>query len=75
MASASSYFILDNINGNHDTKQIKRELDKIRGITSVSVNETANKVAVDFDTQDVTPSRIANKIEKLGYEIFDVMLD
>lgn len=75
MSKSSGYFILDNINGNHDKKELKRELDVIHGVSCVSINDAKNKVAVDFDNQDLTPTKIANKIEKLGYEIVDIMLD
>ena len=75
MSNMSTYFILDSINGNHDTKEIKRTLNKHTGVTSVSVNDLQNKVAVDFDDKDITPRLLANKIEKLGYEIIDVMID
>lgn len=75
MSKSSGYFILDNISGNHDKKELKRELDVIHGVSCVSINDAKNKVAVDFDNQDLTPTKIANKIEKLGYEIIDIMLD
>lgn len=69
MPKASAYFVVDNLNGKHDVKELKRELDTFRGVISVSVSDKSNVVAVDFDNTGVMQSQLKNKIEKLGYNI------
>ncbi len=69
MPKASAYFVVDNLNGKHDVKELKRELDTFRGVISVSVSDKNNVVAVDFDNTGVMQSQLKNKIEKLGYNV------
>lgn len=72
MAKASAYFSLKSIDDNHDVKELKREIDTLHGVISVSVNKTSDTVAVDFDTTGVDTHRIKTKMEKLGYNIVDI---
>lgn len=69
MSKASAYFTLDSIDGRHDIKNLKRELDTIRGVISVSVSDTNDSVSVDFDTTGAGYEQIEKKIDKLGYNI------
>ncbi|MDF3006116.1 MAG: copper chaperone [Oscillospiraceae bacterium] len=69
MSKASAYFNVTNVNGKHDVKQLKRELDTFRGVISVSVNDLTECIAVDFDTTGVKTDQLAKKIETLGFEI------
>lgn len=69
MSKASAYFTVTNVNGRHDVKQLKRELDTFRGVISVSVNDRTECIAVDFDTTGVRSDQLAKKIETLGFEI------
>ena len=71
MAKASVYFTLDTLDGKHDGKAIKRELDTLPGVLSVSVNPSAHRVAEDFDTTGVQSDRIGQQLEKMGCEIMD----
>lgn len=71
MSKASAYFSLGNINGKQDIKEIKRELDALPGVFSVSVNDSSGSVAVDFDTTGVNGGRIEKQLEKMGYEILN----
>lgn len=71
MSKASVYFTLSDVDGKHDVKTIKRELDTLPGVLSVSVNNASNRVAVDFDTTGVESGRIGKQLEKMGYEILD----
>ena len=75
MSKASIYFTVDNVNGKHDTKEIKRELDTFRGVISVSVNDRTECIAVDFDTTGVRPEQLKTKIENLGYKITNTRLE
>lgn len=71
MSKESLYFTLNNVDGKHDVKQIKKVLDALPGVSSVSVNEGTNHVAVDFDTTGVQRDRIQKQLEKSGFEILD----
>jgi len=72
MAKASAYFSLKNVDDNHDVKELKRELDTLHGVISVSVNKISDTVAVDFDTTGVDTHKIKNRIERIGYNIVDI---
>lgn len=71
MSKNSVYFTLNSVDGKHDVKQIKRVLDALPGVLSVSVNGNSNQVAVDFDTTGVRSDRIKKQLEQSGYEILD----
>lgn len=71
MSKASAYFTVGNVNGKHDVKELKRELDTFPGVISVSVNDKTESIAVDFDTTGVQQEQLQKRIEKLGYKITD----
>lgn len=75
MASASIYFTLDQIDGKHDVKRIKKTLDELSGVTSVSVNTETDSVAVDYDTTGVLSDRIQKQLERAGYTVTQVNLE
>lgn len=71
MSKESVYFTLSDVDGKHDVKEIKKVLDKLPGVSSVSVNERTNHVAIDFDNTGVQSDRIQKQLEKSGFEILD----
>lgn len=75
MSKASIYFTVSNVNGKHAVKELKRELDTFSGVSSVSVNDKAESIAVDFDTTGVSQKQLTKRIEKLGYEITHTRLE
>lgn len=75
MASASIYFTLEQIDGKHDVKRIKKTLDELPGVASVSVNTETDSVAVDYDTTGVLSDRIQKQLEKAGYTVTQVNLE
>ena len=75
MSKASIYFTVDNVNGKHDTKELKRELDTLIGVSSVSINDKTESIAVDFHTMKVSQEQLSKKIKKLGYQITDIRLE
>lgn len=75
MAKASVYYTLNKVDGKHDVKEIKRTLDTLPGVESVSVNGESGYVAVDFDTTGVLSERIQKQLEKAGFEVLDSSLD
>lgn len=74
MSKASVYFTLDGLDQKQDGEAIKRELDTLPGVLSVSVSG-ANRVAVDYDTTGVQSGRIEKQLEKMGYLILDSQMD
>lgn len=71
MSKESVYFTLSDVDGKHDVKEIKKVLDMLPGVSSVSVNERTNHVAIDFDNTGVQSDRIQKQLEKSGFEILD----
>ena len=72
---ASAYFTVDDLGGKHGAKELKRELDTMRGVISVSVSEENSSIAVDYDTTGENCEKIQKKITDLGYGVLDVKLD
>ncbi len=75
MSKASVYFTSGNPDGKHNVKDIKQELDMLPGVLSVSVSDSSNQVAVDFDITGVRSRRIQTQPEKMGYQVLDSNLD
>ena len=69
MAKESAYFTVGGISGKHDVKEIKRGLDTLPGVLSVSVG--GGRVAVDFDTTGVQSSRIERQLAEMGYQVLN----
>jgi copper chaperone CopZ len=72
---ASAYFKVEDIKGNHGIKELKRELDTLRGVTSVSISPQSNSIAVDYDTTGESRAVIQEKIEQLGFTVLESQLD
>ncbi len=68
MAQLSTYFSLEDTGGLHDAKQLKRELDGLPGVSSVSVSESGC-LAVDYDSTGVRQEQILRKVQELGYKV------
>ena len=68
MAHLSTRFSLEQPAGGHDVKQLKRELDTLPGVTSVSVS-SGGQLAVDYDATGVRQADILEKIQALGYRV------
>ncbi len=68
MAHLSTYFSLENANGKQDEKLLKRGLDTLPGVTSVSVSDSGC-LAVDYDTTGVRQDEIRQKVQELGYQL------
>lgn len=75
MSKKSAYFTLNRIDGKHDVKEIKHEIDMLPGVSSVSINTRSDFLGVDFDTTGVGQEQIKKQIEKLGYEVIKVKTD
>lgn len=67
MAHLSTHFSLEQPADSHAVKQLKRELDTLPGVTSVSVS--GNRLAVDYDPSGVRQEDIQQKVQSLGFGI------
>ena len=63
---ASISVSLDRNADRHDVKLLKRELDTLPGVTSVS---SGGQLAVDYDATGVRQADILEKIQALGYHV------
>ena len=69
LAHESVYFNVSKDVGLHDTSLLKRALDSLPGVNSVSIDKGSGRIAVDYDDTGVTRNEIQEKIEILGYPI------
>ena len=67
MAHLSTRFSLEQPADRHAVKQLKRELDTLPGVTSVSVS--GGRLAVDYDSTGVRREDIRQKVQSLGFGI------
>ena len=65
---ASISVSLDRNADRNDVKRLKRELDTLPGVTSVSVS-SGGQLAVDYDATGVRQADILEKIQALGYRV------
>ena len=70
MTKASACFTVGGISGKHDVKEIKRELDTLPGVLSVTVSNDS-RVSVDFDATGVQTGRIAKQLTEMGYQVLN----
>ena len=75
MPKASVWFTLSHGGGMHDIKKIKRELDALPGVTSVSISDRTGQVAVDFDPSGAGKDQIRKQLQNMGYEVHEVRQD
>lgn len=68
MAQRSSYYFVEALRSMHDVKSIKKGLDELPGIKSVSTNTDSHQVCVDYDNTGVSAAGVLNKLYDLGYE-------
>ena len=66
MAHLSTYISLEAAQDRHDIKQLKRALDTLPGVTSVSISENGC-LAVDYDSTGIRQEEIRQKIQELGF--------
>ena len=67
LSKQSVYFNVEEMTQPSDTKKIKKGVDLIHGVISVSVNYETKNVAVDFDSTGTNSKQILHEIEKMGY--------
>ena len=68
MVHLSTYFSLENAGDKQDEKLLKRGLDTLPGVTSVSLSGRGC-VAVDYDSTVVRQEEIRQKVQELGYQL------
>lgn len=67
MSKQSAYFWVPGLSQKRDAYKIKESVAEIPGVISVSVNTSADKVAVDYDSTGTSCDKIREKIEEAGY--------
>lgn len=72
MPKESAYFRVESLDSKRDVKDIKRQLDAIPGVISVSINAQEAKVAVDFDNSGVKQADIRKRLVESGYDVASV---
>lgn len=68
MSKQSAYFRIPNLDGDRGGQKLKKNIDCIPGVISVSVTAQSNKVAVDYDSTGTSSRKIKEKIEDSGFE-------
>lgn len=69
MSQESAYFIAENVSGRHGFVEIKRQLDALHGVQSVSLNAQNHLVAVHYDSAGISYDKIEHCLNSLGYQI------
>ena len=64
MAKQSAYFALDGALDAHTVKQVKKSLDRIPGVFSVSAGTGKCSVCVDFDNSGTDIGRIESVLRE-----------
>jgi len=67
MAQMGTYFSLKNADTAHAAKALKRELDTLPGVSSVSIGGDG-RLAVDYDSTGIQQEQIRQKLLELGYQ-------
>lgn len=62
-------FDLEQPGGKRDAEQIKRDLDAIPGVFSVSVSRDCGRVTVDYDTTGTGPDELRNRLSSCGCRV------
>lgn len=68
MSKQSAYFTVSGLDGKHQVKKIKKVLDGLPGILSVSANTENNRVAVDYDSSGIDLHEIENQFKDIGID-------
>lgn len=68
MAQRSSYYYVEALRDLHDIKKIKKGLDTLPGVKSVSTNIETHQVCVDYDNTGVSAAGLLNKLYAIGYD-------
>jgi len=75
MSMASAYFTIGNMDGKRGAQRLKRGLDTLPGVQSVSVGAGSGRIAVDFDDTGVKSENIAQHIGDMGFRILGSRTD
>ncbi len=65
---ATATFVVGGMECEGCANAIKRSLAPVFGIRSVTVDLGAAEVKVDYDAQEIDPTRISNRIDEAGYK-------
>jgi copper chaperone CopZ len=48
---------------------LRQAIARLSGISKVKVDEITGKVTIEYETREITISKITDRIEKLGYQV------
>lgn len=65
-------FTVGDVGGRHHAKEVKRALDALGGVISVSVSRKSGSIAVDYDATSESCEKLQKKIRNLGYSVLDI---
>lgn len=65
----TSVFKIDELSGERTAREIKRALDGLPGVKSVSISREDERVTVDFDSTGVSHQKIKNRLVELGFGV------
>ena len=68
MSKQSAYFTASGLDDKHQVKRIKKSLNEIPGVLSVSTNIQKNRVAVDYDSSGTDVQKIKNHLQNIGID-------
>ncbi len=68
----SAYFEVKNLQNKHDLKQMKKGLDTLYGVLSVSINKNQSRVGIDYDATGVSDQQITDFLKDRGYKVTHV---
>ena len=74
LSKASVYFTLEHPGDKRSCKEIKRRLDLIPGVISVSVSNDRGRVAVDYDTTGTHPDQLRSALTECGCSAKNVQI-
>lgn len=69
VAKQSAYFKVFGLHNKHQLGKIKRALNEIPGVLSVSADIQSNQVAVDYDSSGLNIENIANQLQDHGMDV------
>lgn len=69
VAKRSAYFKVSELHNKHQLGRIKRTLNEIPGVLSVSADIQSNQVAVDYDSSGLNIEKIISQLQNHGMDV------
>lgn len=69
----TAVFRVEELSGERTARALKRALDTLPGVTSVSISRADECVTIDFDSTGVSRQKIKNKLLDLGFAVGEMV--